>query len=268
MAVTSNRYGGRRNMRGALSTRRGTAVAAATCAVLAAAILLIAAISYKHSVNAEQRPETVLVATGVIQKGTAGAAIASAGLFRPEQLLSKQVTTGAVADAAALNGKVALHDIQPNQQLTLSDFGSGEPYVSELAPNQRAISVPLDASHGLTGVVRVGDRVDVYAGVVGGGNNGGAVTGAALRLLVPNVQVMSVSQNSGGGIGSSSGANSVSDVVLKIGASQAGLVALAADNGKIWLVLRGANAVQPSLQSQIYTINSLLLGTKPVGVKP
>jgi hypothetical protein len=47
-------------------------------------------------------------------------------------------------------------------------------------------------------------------------------------------------------------------------ASQAGALAFASDNGIVWLVLRGANAVEPQGQQQeLYTINSLLLGSKP-----
>jgi Flp pilus assembly protein CpaB len=57
--------------------------------------------------------------------------------------------------------------------------------------------------------------------------------------------------------------NGESDVVLKVKADDAGALAFAADNGKIWLVLRGANATGPDVQRQVtYTVNSLLLGSK------
>jgi Flp pilus assembly protein CpaB len=268
--LTGNKYGGSRGVRGLLSTRRGTVLVAGACTLLAAGILLFAAVRYKHSVNAQQQPETVLVATRLIQKGTAGSALSGGGTFRPEQILSKQVSSGAIADAAALTGKVALADIQPGQQLTVADFGSGQPYIAELAPTQRAISIPLDASHGLSGILRAGDRVDVYVGVSVGGT-GGSSTGGAVRLLLPDVTVMTVGQNAGGGgVGGGSGANSISDVVLKVSAADAGALAFAADNGKVWLILRGANATEPKQPAQLYTLNSLLLGSKPVssGGKP
>jgi hypothetical protein len=70
---------------------------------------------------------------------------------------------------------------------------------------------------------------------------------------------MAVNLNGASGVGAS-GASSQADVVLKVSADAAGAVAFAADNGKIWLVLRGANATGPDKQQQVtYTVNSLLL---------
>jgi Flp pilus assembly protein CpaB len=237
--------------------------------LVAAGVLLFAASKYRHSVDAKGQPETVLVATSVIQKGTPGNVISDQLMFRPEQILTKQVSSGAIADATALRGKVAATDISPGQQLTVSDFSGGSGFVSDLAPTQRAISIPLDASHGLSGVVKAGDRVDVYAGVDANVNHGNqsAAASVALRLLVQNVPVLAVNQNSSsGGLGGGGGVAATSDVVLKVAASEAGALAFASDNGKVWLVLRGANAVAPKNQKgAVYTVNSLLLGSKPVG---
>jgi Flp pilus assembly protein CpaB len=189
-------------------------------------------------------------------------------MFRPERVAGKLASAGAVADASAIRGKVAIRDIQPGQQLTLSDFAARGGLVSQLAPNQRAMSIPLDTSHGLNGVLQAGDRVDVYAGISASldrGTTGGTGAGAALRLLIANVPVLEVNQNAGGSLGST-GVNTEADVVLKVNASDAGALAFAADNGKVWLVLRGANAVEPTTQKQaVYTINSLLLGARSPG---
>jgi Flp pilus assembly protein CpaB len=251
-----------------LSTRRGTALIAAACTVVAAGVLLFAAGRYRHSVNQTAQPEIVFVASSLIQKGTPGDVIASGNMFRSEKIATKQVATGAIADSTLLHGKVAARDIQPGQQLTLSDFTANGGYAAQLAPKQRAISVSVDTSHGLSGVLQAGDRVDVYAGVSASSNgstSGGTGAGAALRLLMPNVPVMAVNLNGNGGVGSGS-VNSQADVVLKINAADAGALAFASDNGKIWLVLRGANAVEPRTQNQaLYTLNSLLLGAKPAG---
>jgi Flp pilus assembly protein CpaB len=262
--LTGKRYGSG-GFRKLLSTRHGTALVAAACTIVAAGVLLFAATRYKHSVNATGQPETVLVATSVIQKGTPGTVISAGNMFRPERILAKQASAGAIADATTLRGKVAASDINPGQQLTLSDFSGGSGFVSDLAPNQRAISIPLDASHGLTGVVTAGDRVDVYAGLQTTVSGGGSSAGVSLRLLDAGVPVLAVNQNSSGsGVGSGSGVTSQSDIVLKVNASEAGALAFASDNGKVWLVLRGANAVEPQRQQQeLYTINSLLLGSRP-----
>ena len=263
MEVTERRYKGGGSLRRLLSTRRGTAIVAGACTVVAAAILALALASYRHSANATAQPETVFVASTLIQKGTSGNVISSGGMFRAERIAAKQVSAGAIADASMINGKVATADISPGQQLTLSDFAAGGEVISQLAPNERAISIPLDSSHGLGGVVHVGDRVDVYAGLDASVNKSasGASAGVALKLLLRNIPVLSVSSNSASGLGSSS-ASSQSNVVLKVKANDAGAIAFASDNGKVWLVLRGANATGPDVQSRVsYTVNSLLLGS-------
>jgi Flp pilus assembly protein CpaB len=264
MELTGQKYGkGGGGLRKLLATRNGTALVAGLSTVVAAGILLVAASSYRHSVDTKSQPETVFVASSLIQKGTPGDVISSGGMFRSQRLLTKEVATGAIANAAAIHGKVAVTDIQPGQQLTLSDFANGGGYASQLAPNQRAMSIALDTSHGLNGVVHAGDRVDVYAGI-GAAGGGGTSAGAVLKLLIPNVLVLGLAQGSGGGLGGAS-VNAESDIVLRVDVADAGTLAFASDNGKVWLVLRGANATEPKAQTQVYTINSLLLGSKPVG---
>jgi Flp pilus assembly protein CpaB len=261
--LTGRRYNSGGRLRKLLSTRKGTAIVAVACTVVAAGLLLVAARQYRQSVDATGQPETVLVASTLIQKGTAGELVSSRDMFRAEKIVAKQVSAGAIADASAIQGKVAAADIQPGQQLTAADFISKAGIISQLAPNQRAISIPLDTAHGLTGVVHAGDRVDVYAGVDSSVNKGVGTSsaGAATKLLIPNVQVMSVNLNGGSGVGGS-GTSSQADVVLKVNANAAGALAFASDNGKIWLVLRGANATGPQKQQQVtYTLNSLLLSS-------
>ena len=66
----------------------------------------------------------VLVATAAIQKGTPATVIVGRALFRPTPVLERHVSAGAITDTAALEGKYALRDILPGQQLTLADFAS------------------------------------------------------------------------------------------------------------------------------------------------
>jgi Flp pilus assembly protein CpaB len=253
--LTGNRYTSN-DWRKLLSTRRGTAAVAAVCTILAAGVLVYAASRYRHSVQSSGGARTVLVANGTILKGTSGDVIASQQLFHAQSIATKQITAGAVADTALLHGKVVAADISPGQQLTLGDFTASGGYVSQLAPDERIISIPLDASHGLSGVAQAGDRVDVYGDLKLEGNAGGSAN--VSLLLVSNVPVLAVNQNSGGGLG---GGNSTADVVLKVKASDAAALALASDQGKVWLVLRGSNAAEPSAQAKAtYNIQTLLRG--------
>src|SRR5436190_19330687 len=132
MELTAKKYKGGGRLRKLLSTRQGTVLVAVACTLVAGAILVIAAASYRHSVDATARPETVFVASSLIQKGTPGDVISSQGLFHTQRILAKQVTGGAIADASTMQGKVAVKDIQPGQQLTLSDFSASSGVPAQL----------------------------------------------------------------------------------------------------------------------------------------
>jgi Flp pilus assembly protein CpaB len=265
MELTGKNYT-RRDWRSFLATRRGTVIVATACALIAAGILIFAMARYRHSVSSEGGQETVLVAGGLIQKGTSGDAIAGEQLFRPSSIATKQVSTGAIADTAQLHGKVAAQDIFPGQQLTAAEFTASGGLIGQLAPSQRAVTIPVDSAHGMVGQIHDGDHVDVYAAFELEPESGGR-SHPVLRLLMSNVQVLKAAGESGGGLGSGSGQKA--DVTLNVTDAQAGPLAFAADNGKLWLVLRAANT-SVTAPSSIVTIQSLLLGSTaiPSGGKP
>jgi pilus assembly protein CpaB len=240
-------------VRGLPASRRGAVALAVGCAFAAAVILLIALSQYKQSVSLANRQETVLVATGTIQKGTSGDLIAQQRLYKPTPVLVKNLATGALTNAAALQGEVAVQNILPGEQLTTGDFAtSTSGVVGQLAPGQRALSVALDAEHGLVGEVQPGDHVDVY-GDFGGGS--GSSSGAVVKLLIPNALVLKTpTATSGVGGGGSSGT-----VVLAVNNDQVGPLAFAAENGKLWLALRPGGAKNPS--QGLTTFNSVVFGT-------
>lgn len=257
MELTGNNYTGS-DWRKLLATRRGTVLVAAACALVAAGILIFAMERYRHNVNSEGAPETVLVANGLIQKGTSGDAIASEALFKTTTVATKQASSGAFADTAQLHGKIAAADIYPGQQLTAADFTAGGGLTSELAPDQRAMTVTLDSSHGMIGQLHAGDHVDVYAGL--SAQPGGGHTTQLLRLLMSNVDVLIAAKaGEGGGLSGSNPQNENGNVTLRVAARQAGELAYASDSGNVWLVLRPANATATT-PTTITTAQSLLQG--------
>jgi Flp pilus assembly protein CpaB len=252
--LTGNRYA-RGDWRKLLATRRGTILVAAVCAAVAAGILVFAMSRYRHHVVAENNPETVFVATTLIQKGTSGDAIAAQQQFKPASVAGKQVSSGAIADASLLRGKVATADIYPGQQLTASEFTSSSGLPAQLAPTQRAITISVDPSHGMVGQVHDGDHVDVWADLESGGHSQPFV-----HLLIANAPVLkAASSGSGAGLNATNQQNQQSNVTLKVSDTQAGALAFAADNGKVWLVLRPANATTTAPASNV-TVSSLLAG--------
>jgi pilus assembly protein CpaB len=245
-------------IRGLPASRRGAVALAVGCAFAAAVVLLIALSQYKQSVSAGDRQETVLVATGAIQKGTSGDLIAQQGLYKPTPILVKSLATGALTNAAALQGEVAVQNILPGQQLTAADFAaSTASVVGQLTPGQRALSVALDAQHGLVGELQPGDHVDVYGAFNAAGtpNNSSGGNTPVVRLLIPNALVLKAPTTSTGvGGGGTSGT-----VVLAVDDNQVGTLAFAAENGHVWLALRPGGAKTPS--SGLTTLNSEIFGT-------
>jgi Flp pilus assembly protein CpaB len=221
-------------IRGVLSSRQGAVAFAFLCAVAAAAVLIFALGRYKKSVNTTAKQATVLVATGLIQKGDEGNTIASEQLYRPMPVLASQVPAAAITDGSELAGKFANSDILPGQQLTIGQFSAAPGPVGQLSPNERAVSLLMDPQHGLGGTITAGDYVDVYGAFTP--QNGGP---QFVVLVVPNARVLKA-PGTGGGDAATGGTT-----LLKVPAKYAPQLSFTADFGKAWLVLRGGNATDP-----------------------
>ena len=143
----------------------------------------------RDSVRAETANTPVLVAKRLIVKGTSGTQVARRDQYQAAELPRDDVKEGAVADPAYLDGRIAVNDILPGQQLTTADFTTApsSSVTTKLVGPQRAISVDIDNVHGSLSQLRAGDRIDIYIGT-GGGRNGQAL----VKLFRPNVYVMAV----------------------------------------------------------------------------
>lgn len=239
------------------SSRRGTLTIAFASTALAALILVVALHKYRQSVEAKGRPATVLVASRFIEKGTSGAAIGVGQYFTTSRLPEKQVAQGALASSAALHGEVAATDIYPGQQLTAADFVGGGLFYSKLPPNQRAVSVPVDAAHGMVGNIQNGDRADVFASFPREN-----LRPPFVRLLAPDVVVLDAGQRTSGGLASVGVSNDKANVVLEVNAHQAAELAFSADNGKVWLVLSPAHGSR--VGKEVVSASSIYAENQPV----
>jgi pilus assembly protein CpaB len=248
-------------VRKALSTREGTLAFAVAAALLAAGTVLIALNGYKRTLDKGAEPVTVLVAQDPLPKGSSGDVIAAKGLFQATGIKREQVKDGAITDPAALRGMVATHDLVRGQQLTAEDFAKPtDPIMSKLAAGDRAITIPLDAAHGMIGNVRAGDHVDVLAGFQVQ-PDGASRPRPLLRTLLQNVEVLKAP--SGGKSGTAMGATQTQSVVLRVPETTATEVAFASDNGKVWIVLRpqaGATQTAPALVN----LERLIVGMDPI----
>ena len=220
------------------STRRGAFTVAAVAATLAGLVLLVFINRYKEDVSAGLAPAPVLTADRVIPRGTAANEVITEKLFKPTAVPAEKVLPGAVTQASQIAGKVAVRDVLPGQQITTADFAAAADAIrSRLSKKERAIQIPIDKIHGLLTTVRAGDRVDILAAF----NSTSATTGSGTPVLEPLVRNIRVMQNAG------------DSVILETTDQQGARLAFAADNAKMWFLLRppvGATDSKPSSVSQ------------------
>ena len=245
-----------------LSTRGGTVTAGGLTAVVAALLLLLYLSNYRNSVNDSGQPITVLVAKSLIEKGTPGDLVGLKGLFQTSEVPKSQLAEGAVTDPQSLRNRLATTDIYPGHQLTTADFAASASGAlgTQITDSQRAISVPVDAAHGMMGRIRSGDRVDILAAfnVTSGA---GGTSRPVVKVITQNILVLDAPDQLGTGVGASSTVN----VVLRTNYQEAIELAWVADNGKLWLVLRPRTGA-PVMRPGVVTAEGLLLGVKPVTV--
>ena len=208
------------------TTRQGTILLGVIAAVIAAIALLVYLNQYRSGATSTVQ---VLVAKKTIPKDTSGEVLAkSTGSYEVAQIPKDNVLSGAITDSSTLTGKVALADINPNSQLTETQFGVGTGVVQDLGPTERAVVVSLGTPQAVGGQIVPGSHVDFW--VTTSGQGAGGVSRPIAKLLFQNVLVLNV----GGG-----------NVTLKATPRQAGQIIFASTNDQIWLALR--NTVSKSL---------------------
>jgi len=170
-------------------------------------------------------------------------------------VLAAIVVVPLVAVAVSLR-QVRLYEASADVLLSHQDLAS------TLTGTQRILSVPLDSAHGLIGQVEAGDHVDVFIGF-NVTRPGSSQAQPMLRRVMQNVPVVNVAAK-GRGLGTQ---NSTTNVSLVVNDRQAGELAFAADNGKVWLALRPAANVKATIPATI-TINTEMLGLRPLAATP
>src|SRR5205085_3164663 len=234
-----------------LSSRRGTLLVGAGAALIAAIILVVYLKHYRSSVASSNATMSVLVAQNLIQKATPGDIVATGQGFQVRDIQKDQVEVNAISDPGLLRGVAAAHDIFPGQQLQATDFIPLAPGAlqGQLYGRLRAISIPIDSAHGMTGQIGAGDHIDIYVGMNVAGA-GGAVP--AVKLLMQNALILRTADS-----GATPGT-----VVIRGTSRQTADLAYAADNGKLWFVLRPATGATTQ-HLGLVTAGSLL-GSTPV----
>ena len=220
--------------KGMLGSQRRTVIAGVVAVVLAVILLLVYLNHYRSSVKSANANSPVLRAKVYTPAGTKAEAMAKQGLFEVAAIPKDQIKDGAITDAAAIQGLVALHAIYPGQQLLATDFGttatssalSGSSDLlgqGRATGTWRAISVNLDATHGIVPQVLTGDHVDAYVQI-----------GSKLGLLKPDVLVLQAPNQTAAG----TSAPTSGTYILRIAGTDVTKWLYAAQNGTISFALR------------------------------
>ena len=252
------------------SSRSGTLVLGGLAALVAGALLLIYVSQVRQDANSQSATVSVLVANKLIPQSSSGDVIASQKWYSVVSTPKDQVKDGAITDPASISGKIAAHDIYPNQQLATSDFtdAPADAVTTKLTGNQRAISIPLDSAAGLTPFLQAGDHVDILAGfnVIPLGPNGAPLNGSSQarpveKVIAQDIKVLEVPSTSSSTATTSNSGN----IVVQVTDQQAWDIAFAINNGTVFLA-GTPQAGNVSSKPSLVTLETMLLGIPPVKV--
>ncbi len=239
-----------------MNSRRITMIIAVVVA-LAAGLLTV-----RYLTTVDHSAQTAAVETKPVL--IASVDIAARAKITPEMLTRvtkpvTQVEPGALVDAHAAEGDIALVAIREGSTITDSEIGQPAQIgiTGKLRPGMRAVSIPMDLVKSVSGLVEPGDRVDVMASVVHGNKNPptrtiirGALVLAVNSALEPNAQPTPAP-------GSQPGGSTAPEVVtLAVTPEQADLLTFADFNTTLRLALRS-----PAEPIRSYSAEPLALPT-------
>lgn len=216
--------------------------------LIAAAAVMLAAVAgigvYFYVTSADQRAQRnaslveAFVASQDIPKGTTGDNAVASGDVTTEKVLRSTVPPEALTDTSLLKGKVAAGGIAAHQFLTINSFvapsqGSGGSLAASISNKGLvAVTVSVDAAHGVAYGIAPGDHVDL---IITDPNGGGATYG------LQNVPVLAVGQQvpaNGSAAGAPSQQASTSGLItFEVASPDALKVVDASRSGNLYLTL-------------------------------
>lgn len=165
--------------------------------LIAAAAVILAAVAgigvYFYVSSADQRAQRnvsvveAFVAAQQIPKGMSGDSAISNGLISTARVLRGSIPPDAVTDTSTLKGKVAAATLTAKQFITSSTFvapaqgGGGSLAAAISSKDLVAVTVNVDAAHGVANSIAPGDHVDLAV-----------VTDAGAQYLLQDVPVLAV----------------------------------------------------------------------------
>lgn len=169
---------------------------------MAAAAIVLALIAgigvYVYASNADKRAQQdasfvdALVATNDIAKGTTGEEAVQAGLVQTEKVAKGSIPGTIVTNVNDLANKVASSGINAKQFITAQTFiskddGTGGAFANSIAKEDLvAVTVTVDADHGVANAIAPGDHVNIATTTTDSSGNAQTV------YIMENVKVLAV----------------------------------------------------------------------------
>jgi Flp pilus assembly protein CpaB len=185
---------------------------------MAAAAIVLALIAgigvYVYASNADKRAQEsasfvdALVATSDIAKGTTGEEAVQAGLIQSEKVAKGSIPPTIVTNINDLANKVASSGINSKQFITSATFiskdeGTGGAFANSIAKEDLvAVTVTVDADHGVANAIAPGDHVNIATTATDGNGN------AQTSYIMENVKVLAVGASTTQGVAPGSAATS------------------------------------------------------------
>ncbi|MHB8927934.1 MAG: Flp pilus assembly protein CpaB [Bacillota bacterium] len=200
-----------------------------------ASALLAAGLSFDILARADRTAPVIVAATGMSRLQ----------MVRTEDVKVVNLPVRALHPQAAARreevvGKYSLSDVVPGEQVLKSKLSGEEKdgtFLSRLAPNQRAFFVPLSLARAAGGAVRTGDRIDLIF-VASEQKTGLSYS----RTVAQGLEVLDVRNERGTSTREGPSDALPTGVVVAVTGAQAELIALAAENGQLYLAVNGYGA--------------------------
>jgi pilus assembly protein CpaB len=229
-------------------------VVALILAGVAATLAMNYVSSARTEVASDSKPVEILVAKEDIPRGISAEELLAKDMVAMEQVPQRFVAAGAISSSRAIEGQVLNNPLTRGEQLTSARFAT--PSAAGLAysiPREYvAISIPVDEVKGISGLVRPGDHIAMFATFAPGPNGEENIT----KLLLADAKVLAVgtalsaesaAPPEGTKTSTLGGATREEEVAphtmtLSVSPKDAARIVFAEETGKVWVTLLPATA--------------------------
>ncbi|PKQ16246.1 MAG: Flp pilus assembly protein CpaB [Actinobacteria bacterium HGW-Actinobacteria-7] len=228
-------------------------------ALVLAGVAATLALRYVSSARTEvasgSKPVEILVAQEDIPRGLSSDELLSKEMVVLQEVPQRFVAAGAISSPRAIEGQVLNTPLSRGEQLTTARFAT--PSAAGLAysiPKEYvAIAIPVDDVKGISGLVKPGDHIAVYATFAPGPNGEENLT----KLLLADAKVLAVgetlsadstdeqpAEKGSAGIGGASRQEDAAPhtMTLSVSPKDAAKLVFAEETGKVWVTLLPATA--------------------------